>query len=59
MAAEDKRELIRQGVEESNEEDTQAALEAATDDDLDQVAGIVDTSCASADDDTTLDELDG
>ncbi|CAN5174728.1 hypothetical protein BH09ACT12_BH09ACT12_28560 [soil metagenome] len=58
MSPQEKRDLIREGVDESNDDATQEALDAATDDDLDQVAGIVDTACAAADDDTKLDDLD-
>ena len=57
MSAEEKRDLIRDGVSESDDEASQEALEAATDEDLDEVAGVVDAACADADDDTTLDEL--
>ena len=59
MSTTEKRDLIREGVAESDDEDTQAALEAASDDDLDQVATFVETACAGADDDTKLDDLDG
>jgi hypothetical protein len=57
MSAQEKRDLIREGVNESDDDASQEALEAATDEDLDEVAGVVDTACAGADADTTLDEL--
>lgn len=57
MSAQEKRDLIREGVNESDDEASQEALEAATDEDLDEVAGVVDTACEGADADTTLDEL--
>lgn len=58
MSASEKRDLIREGVAESDSEDSQAALDAASDADLDQVADIVDSTCEFADDDTKLDDLD-
>lgn len=58
MSASEKRDLIREGVAESDSDDSQAALEAASDADLDEVAEIVDSTCEFADDDTKLDDLD-
>lgn len=58
MSASEKRDLIREGVAESDSDDSQAALDAASDADLDRVADIVDSTCEFADDDTKLDDLD-
>ncbi len=57
MSAAERRDLIREGVAESDDAGTQEALDAASDDDLDDVADVVDQACADVDADTTLDEL--
>ncbi len=58
MSTAEKRDLIREGVAESDDDNSQAALDAASDQDLDQVATLVDSTCEFADADTKLDDLD-
>ena len=56
MSDQEKRDLIKEGVSETNDDDTQSALDAASDEDLDQVAELVIAACSGKDDDTSLDD---
>lgn len=59
MSDGERRDLIRDGVDEANDEETQKALDAASDGDLDQVSDLVVASCSGRPDDTTLNEAAG
>lgn len=59
MSDGERRDLIREGVDEANDEETQKALDAASDGDLDQVSDLVVASCSGKPDDTTLNEAAG
>ncbi len=59
MSAGAKRDLIKQGVDESGDQDAQDTLADASDDELDQVATFVVSACDGVDDDTKLDDVEG